>query len=628
MDFFAAQAAARRRTAVLVAWFALALLGTIAVVWAGLGALALGSPDLAALAFGPELGAAVAGGVVLVTGTGAAVHHARLARGGGHAVATMLGGVAVDRRSEDPGERRLVNVVEEMAIAAGLAVPALYVLPAEAGINAFAAGFTPDRSVVAVTRGALDELTRDELQGVVAHELSHVLNGDARLNLRLLALIGGLTVLASIGRVLARTAGESRSRWRSRRSSGGGMILAAGLCIWLAGAVGAFFGRVIRAAVSRQRELLADAAAVQFTRNPEGLAGALAKIARTGSRVGSAFAPEAAHLFFANGLATRWLATHPPIEERIRRLVPHRAAGIVSGVRAAEAAAAADVPLTASALVASVGRPAPGHLADAARAISGLPAAVADAARDPGRAPVLVRALLADPESPARLAQLARLADAAVRGETKRLAAALLPVPRGDRMALLDLALPALDALPADAATALVRDLGELARADGRTTLFEWAVLRVVSRRLARTLGTERRARVGARALEDVQVDVLDLLSALAWAGARDEAGAQATLDAALAVVGVRGWRVLPRDRIAGSRLEAALARLEGAAPPLKARVLEACAASVLHDGVVRAAEGELVRAVAASLGIPVPPLVATTPAARAALAAPGSGSA
>jgi hypothetical protein len=176
-------------------------------------------------------------------------------------------------------------------------------------------------------------------------------------------------------------------------------------------------------------------------------------------------------------------------------------------------------------------------------------------------------------------------------------------------MALLDLALPSLDALPADAATALVRDLGELARAEGRTTLFEWAVLRVVSRRLARTLGTERRAPLRARVLEDVQVDVLDVLSALAWAGARDEEGAQAALDAALPPLGVRGWRVLPRDRIAGTRLEAALARLDGAAPPLVARVLEACAGCVHRDGRIGAAEGELVRAIAATLGAPGPPL-------------------
>jgi Zn-dependent protease with chaperone function len=609
MDFFAAQAAARRRTAVLVAWFAAACLATVATVWAGLSVVvAVFLPGQAHLAFGPDLAVWICGAVAAVTLAGTAVHRSRLGADGGPGVARMLGGVAIDRSTSDPAERRLVNVLEEMAIAAGLPVPAPFVLARDATINAFAAGYSPDRAVVAVTRGALDELDRDELQGVVAHELSHVLNGDARLNLELLSLVGGLSSLAAVGRAVFRALGDS-PRGSRRRRGGSGALLAAALCLWVAGSIGAFFGRLIRAAVSRQRELLADAAAVQFTRNPDGLAGALAKIARAGSRVQSAFAPEAAHLFFANGLGSRWLASHPPIEERIRRLVPHRAPGIVARVRAAEAVAAADVPLVPSALVASVGRPEAGHLADAARAIAGLPAGAVDAARDPGRAAVLVRALLADPGSPARLAQLARLPDPAVRSDTKRLAAALLPVARADRMALLDLALPSLDALPADAATALVRDLGELARADGRTTLFEWAVLRVVSRRLARTLGTERRAPLRARVLEDVQVDVLDVLSALAWAGARDEEGAQAALDAALPPLGVRGWRVLPRDRIAGTRLEAALARLDGAAPPLVARVLEACAGCVHRDGRIGAAEGELVRAIAATLGAPVPPL-------------------
>jgi Zn-dependent protease with chaperone function/uncharacterized tellurite resistance protein B-like protein len=621
IDFFAAQGAARRRTAILVVWFALALLGTFAVIWAGIaGFTSLYLSDAARpFALGPQLPVGVAAFVVLAAGAGAAAHHARLVRGGPESVARLLGGVAVDRRSENPGERRLVNVVEEMAIASGLPVPALYVLPDEAAINAFAAGFTPERSVVAVTRGALDELTRDELQGVVAHELSHVLNGDARLNLRLLALIGGITVLASVGRVLARTAGTSRSRLRSRRSGGGGAIAAAGLVIWVAGAVGALFGKVIRAAVSRQREYLADAAAVQFTRNPEGLAGALAKIARAGSALESAFAPEAAHLFFANGLASRWLATHPPIEERIRRLVPQGLARPVRPAGAPTPAAAppaAALPLTAPALVASAGRPGPAHLAEAARSLEALPAEVRAAAREPVSAAALVRALLADAEPAARALQLRAVADGAVRAEVERLAAALRPVGRGERTAVLDLALPALDALPREAAAPLARELEELARADGRTTLFEWAVVRVVSRRLARALGVRRPAAVTARTLDEVQVDVLDLLSALAWAGAGEPGAAQAGLDAALGVLGRSGWRVLARDRIRGDRLEAALARLDGASPPLKARLIEACAAAALSDGRVRPAEGELVRAVAASLGVPVPPLV---PAAGAA---------
>ena len=197
MDFFAAQAAAKRRTGVLVVWFVVAITATIAVIWLGVSLyLAAQEPGLVAAAFSTELALGVGGLVACTTGAGYAYHAVRLAEGG-PAVARMLGGAPVDRRTQEPGERRLVNVVEEMAIAAGLPVPALYVLPEQQGINAFAAGYSPDRSVVAVTRGALDRLTRDELQGVVAHEYSHVLNGDARLNVRLLSVIGGITAASA-----------------------------------------------------------------------------------------------------------------------------------------------------------------------------------------------------------------------------------------------------------------------------------------------------------------------------------------------------------------------------------------------------------------------------------------------
>jgi len=619
MDFFAAQAEARRRTAVLVVWFALAFAGTVALVFAGVSAVLAASRTTThfQLAFSGQLLAIVTAGVTAVTLGGFSWHRSQLAKDGGAAVARLLGGMPVDRRTEDAAEKRFVNVTEEMAIAAGLPVPALYVLPSEAGINAFAAGYSTDDAVVAVTRGSLDELTRDELQGVVAHELSHVLNGDARLNLQLVALIGGITVLALVGRILVRILWDGRPRTRSR-SRGGGVevgLFALGVCVWLAGSVGAFFARIIRAAVSRQREFLADAAAVQFTRNPEGLAGALAKVARAGSTIGSAAAPEASHLFFANGLRSRWLATHPPLEERIRRLAPQglvraTARAAAEGVPGGTPSRSAAAPLTASGLVASVGRPGPAHLAHAARLLVSLPPEVAAAARAPATAAALVRALLVDGDATVRATQLGALAEPALRGEVERLAAALAAVRRADRMTVLDLALGALDALPRDAATLLVADLRALAAADGRTTVLEWAVLRVVGRRLARRLGGARSPALRARVLEDVQVDALDLLSALAWAGARDEAGAQGALDSALAVLGVRGWRVLPHDRITAKRLEAALATLEGAAPPLQARVIEACAACVLSDGEILPTEGEIVRAVAASLGVPVPPLV------------------
>ena len=641
MDFFAAQAAARRRTALLVVYFALAVAGTVAAIWAGVSvAVLLEGPFLGTSAFSGGLAAATTLVVGATTLAGYAWHAARLSDGG-HAVARMLGGVPVDRRTEVAGERRLVNVAEEMAIAAGLPVPALYVLPGEAGINAFAAGLAPDQAVVAVTQGALDRLTRDELQGVVAHEYSHVLNGDARLNVRLLALVGGITAVAAMGRLLLRAASDdSGPSTRGRRRGGVGALVFAGLVVWVAGSVGAFFGRLIRAAVSRQREHLADAAAVQFTRNPDGLAGALAKIAVAGSAVDSAFAPEAAHLFFANGLTSRWLSTHPPIKERIDRILPN---GYLRVMRlAAEAqpsaaardeapwAAAAAPPalapggaawpapagLTPSAVVAAAGRLDPQQVEHAAGLLRALPPELAAAARDPQRAALLVRALLAKGEPAVRSARLARLADPAVRERVEPLAAAAAALPREVRSAALDLALPALDALPAGEAAALDADLGALAAAeDGRTSVFDWAVVRIVRRRRARRAAAAPPARLR---LDDVQVDLLDLLSTVAWAGTREAAGAQAALDTALPALGIPvGWRILPRDRVSARRLDSALDRLDEVVPPLKARILEACAAAVLFDGQVLPGEADLVRAVAASLGVPVPRGMASAKAAQ-----------
>lgn len=649
MDFFAAQSTARRRTWVLVFWFLAAWAGTIVAVWAGLGVvLRVTAADPAArdLAFTPAFLAIVAVFVSLVTGAGSAFHAVRLSREGGHAVARMVGGVQAERATRDPAERRLVNVVEEMSIASGVPVPAIYVLPEEQGINAFAAGLVPERGVVAVTRGAVERLSRDELQGVVAHEFSHLLNADARLNLRLVAVIGGITVLALAGRFLLRLDGGHgrRTRWRSPGGGRGRAVaFLVGLCLWVTGSIGAFFGRVIRAAVSRQREFLADAAAVQFTRNPEGLGGALAKVAAQGSAISSPQAPEVSHFFFANGLVSGWLATHPPVEERIRRLVPQ---GLARVLRAraegtgAPAAPAGEVPVAAAALAppappaeapgpaaalsASAGRPEARHVGWAADLLAHLPPEVAAAAREPRAARALACALLADPAPAAREAQLARIGDAAVRADAGRLAASLAGVTRQARMAILDLALPSLDSLSREDASALALDAAALAAADGRTTVHEWAVLRILRRRLVPVRGGTKPAAARARGLDDVQVEAHALLSILAWLGSRDEAGAQAAIDAGAKALGVSRWRPLPRERVRAALLDSALERLDGAAPALQRRLLAACTATVLADGRVLPAEAEVVRAVAASIGVPMPPLVEPPPAEAAGRAGTG----
>jgi uncharacterized tellurite resistance protein B-like protein len=268
-----------------------------------------------------------------------------------------------------------------------------------------------------------------------------------------------------------------------------------------------------------------------------------------------------------------------------------------------------------------VGHPGPLQVGYAAELLARLPAEVAAAARSARGARALTGALLADADPAVREVQLGQLADLEVRAETERLAAIVAGASREDRMAILDLALPALDGLPRDGAAALVRDLAGVAAADGRTTVFEWAVQRIVHRRLAAALGEPRGGRVTARVVEDVQVEALEVLSVLAWLGARDEAGAAAALAAGAAALGVSGWRPLPKDRVRAARLDAALARLDGAAPALKRRLLEACATCTLADGRVLAAEGEIVRAVAASLGVPMPPLAAAATARSAGVA-------
>jgi len=634
LDFFAAQASARRRTALLVVLFATAWLATIAVVYLALAVvLSMAVTPTAPIDLrSPPLLLAVAGAVTAVTLAGAAWHGVRLAAGGGEAVARMLGGIRVDRSTERPDWKRLVNVVEEMAIAAGVPVPDVWVLDDEPGINAFAAGFTPDRSVVTVTRGALEALTRDELQGVVAHELSHVVNADTRLNLQLIALVGGLTALALVGRTLLR--GTGRVRAGSRGKGAGGAIVAAGLVLWAAGSAGAFFARLIRLAVSREREYLADAAAVQFTRNPGGLTGALGKIAAQGSRLLAPQAPEAAHLFFANGLASRLLSTHPPVEERIRRIAPGAAWAVARAARAVASGSAAAAPSLASGLAAA--QPGPGADADApdlrgaadaaasegaatsphghaAVLLAALPAELVRASRDPAGARAVVCALLGGAEADAAPLTVPRpgapAAELAARAEARRLAVAASPLDRGARMALLELALPALDGLSPEQARALVADLATLAGADGRTTVFEWAVQRIVRRRLARPLGEARRAPgAGARRVEDVALECHEVLSILAWLGHRDPAGAQAALDAGVAVLGARpGWRPLPREKVGAARLESALERLDQASPAVKARLLAACEACARADGRILPAEAEVLRAVAASLGAPAP---------------------
>ncbi len=326
MDFFARQDQARKKTKLLIFYFTVAV-GLIILMVYGIGLAAFAGvqarqhnsnrynyeqpPPL--VLWNPQifLGASLLTLAVVAIGT--AYKTSQLSGGGGN-VAESLGGRLVGSNTTDLNERKLLNVVEEMAIASGVPMPQVYVLNNEEGINAFAAGHTPGDAAIGVTRNCITKLSRDELQGVFGHEFSHILNGDMRLNIRLIGILFGILCLATIGRILL------NARSGSNRNNA---LPLAGLGLIIIGAIGVFFGRLIQAAVSRQREFLADASSVQFTRNPAGLSGALQKVGGYGSRMWSPNAPDAGHLFFGNALSDAFLgalATHPPLEERIRAI--------------------------------------------------------------------------------------------------------------------------------------------------------------------------------------------------------------------------------------------------------------------------------------------------------------------
>ncbi|MGI9517486.1 MAG: M48 family metalloprotease, partial [Pirellulaceae bacterium] len=330
MDFFESQELARRKTKWLVFYFILALVTMIAGIYFVVIVATQVTHDRVATGsvappawFDPLILAGVCVVVLSIVGCGSLYKISSL-RGGGESIAAMLGGRYLPPNSGDPAERRILNIVEEMALAAGTPVPPVYILDDEHGINAFAAGYTVDDAVIGINRGTLEQLSRDELQGVVAHEFSHVLNGDMRMSIRMIGILHGIQVLALIGLYVLR--GSALSGRRSSDKGGGGYIILIAIGVIVIGWAGLFFARLIKAAVSRQREYLADASAVQFTRNPEGIAGALKMIGANvdGSVMHHPQAEEMSHMYFGSMFRGGFslFATHPPLDKRIGKLDP------------------------------------------------------------------------------------------------------------------------------------------------------------------------------------------------------------------------------------------------------------------------------------------------------------------
>ena len=638
-NFFDRQDAAKRNTTRLVVLFVLAVLAImvsihvlLAFAFGYLGAdERTGGFDLALVA-DPGIAMLAFVGTLLVVGGGSLFKMAQL-RGGGRVVAEQLSGRLLNPDTTEPSERQLLNVVEEMAIASGTTAPPVYLLEQEPGINAFAAGFSPDGAVIGVTRGAAERLSRDELQGVIAHEFSHILNGDMRMNIRLIGLLHGILIIGILGYFVLRMTAFSGHRSRRSRDQGNAAIplLAVGAGLMVVGFLGTFFGNLIKAAVSRQREFLADASAVQFTRQPSGLAGALRKIGGipTGSTIVSPNAPEASHMFFGRGTSgfSALFSTHPPLEERIRRIDPSwdgtfpKVAPVAPASHAMPAAASGFSPgasgagetFAAAYALDHVGQPTEAHIRYAGQLLAGLPERVRTAAHEPYGARALVYALLLDRDADLRRAQLEHLeraADPGVFEETLRLVPVVTGLERTTRLPVVEIALPALRSLTAEQSRTLRQNVAVLVEADEAIDLFEWSLQRILLHDLDAHEEGATAPRERYRSLGPLRSQCEVLLSRLAHAGHRNEAAAGAAFAAGRQALG------MPEAQMRGGRdgnlaaLDAALTDLEQAAPQVKRLVLEAAVACIAADRQVTASEGELLRAVSASLGVPMPPLI------------------
>lgn len=611
MNFFDHQDTARQRTGLLVFLFSLAVVtitGLVSVLSIGIyyGVTGEHFDQETALTYVLLCFA----GVLLVVAISSMVRLSALTSNGGRGVAESIGGKLISSNTLDAKHRQLLNVVEEMAIASGIPVPPVYVMQEERGINAFAAGMSIDDAVIGVTQGALDSFTRDELQGVIAHEFSHILNGDMRLNTRLIGVLFGITCIAHFGHlVLDNTHHTSRvSRSSSDSDKGFAVIMLIAIICLVLGWIGTLFGSMIKAAISRQREFLADASAVQFTRNDQGIAGALKKIGShmAGSSLNTKASDEMSHMMFGQSKLSGFsglFATHPPLEERIRRIEPgwdgsfsqssHRpttsfendnVSGFTSGTSTQP-----EKPTTAE--LSEVGQ----------QLLNQLPSELIDIAREPYSARFIAFALIFDGSELQREMIKSHIPNVSQ--------AQLLPwldydLPLHLRFPLLELSIPALKSLSEGQKNRLCQVLRELSQTDDHYSLAEWCVINLLEKQLLESYGCTKQI----QSLKQLKESVFWLLRELAWVSHSQPEDAQRAFSSALTCLGFNDAELQPANKNWGLN-RAALELLLQLKPKSRRLFVKACRLAIESDGKVTVAEGELYRVIACFLEVPEPPL-------------------
>ena len=621
MDFFEAQERSRRTSRWLVLWYLVAVLAAIAsycvaaaLIYAFVAAVTGSGAFLATLTGIPAKFYLVVAGVVSFYILAVSAYRIWQLSDGGPTIAYLLGARYADPDKCTPSERRLLNVVEEMAIASGITVPPVYVLRGDDAINALVAGYSPNEAVIIVTQGAVTKLSRDELQGVMGHEFSHILNGDMALNVRLVGLLAGLTRIGEYAdEAFFRSAHVNRRLAREQRGDGVVEALIAALIAFI-GFPGTFAAGAIKGAISREREFLADAASVQFTRNPDGIAGALDSILalRAGTAVRAVQVGEFSHMFFAHAVGRWWgFPSHPPILERIQRAHPRfrrdeyrkKRHGTQTHVAVIDGSGTVVKNLrldSAVAMVASVGQPGAQHVDYAKRLLERLPSRLKEALHRADEAELAMFALALESEQ-AALKVIEEKRGAQAKTKVTDLRVYIGGLARHHLLTLAELAVPAIKEQRQSVRDAFLADFAAVVEADRRVTLREFVLLTLLRQRLREGAGQPIRTQF--KKIEDVAADAHLVLSLVSLDQAAFEKGA--------AVLKL-GWQApLARDTLTAAKVNESLERLRHLSPFAKPGILKACFEAAAADGVVRLAEGELVRMVAATLDCPVPPLLA-----------------
>ncbi|WP_134645611.1 M48 family metallopeptidase [Vibrio diabolicus] len=611
MDFFDHQDTARQRTGLLVFLFSLAVVtitGLVSVLSIGIyyGVTGEHFDQETALTYVLLCFA----GVLLVVAISSTVRLSALTSNGGRGVAESIGGKLISSNTLDAKHRQLLNVVEEMAIASGIPVPPVYVMQEERGINAFAAGMSIDDAVIGVTQGALDSFTRDELQGVIAHEFSHILNGDMRLNTRLIGVLFGITCIAHFGHlVLDNTHHPSRvSRSSSDSDKGFAVIMLIAIICLVLGWIGTLFGSMIKAAISRQREFLADASAVQFTRNDQGIAGALKKIGShmAGSSLNTKASDEMSHMMFGQSKLSGFsglFATHPPLEERIRRIEPGWDGSFSqSSHRPTTSFENDNVSGFSSGTSTQPEKPTTAELSEVGQQLlNQLPSELVDIAREPYSARFIAFALIFDGSELQREMIKSHIPNVSQ--------AQLLPwldydLPLHLRFPLLELSIPALKSLSEGQKNRLCQVLRELSQTDDHYSLAEWCVINLLEKQLLESYGCTKQF----QSLKQLKESVFGLLRELAWVSHSQPEDAQRAFSSALTCLGFNDAELQPANKNWGLN-RAALELLLQLKPKSRRLFVKACRLAIESDGKVTVAEGELYRVIACFLEVPEPPL-------------------